>query len=367
VRKTFLILPLLLLLGACRTGAKSSTYKAPAGDSSAVVAGIDTVGITKAQIEKLLAPMVVQIAQQAQQTGQSFDAIAQPLRQKATASLLIQAVVESEAARLKLVPDAHKVDSIYKAVTAQFPDSASLMAALAQNGDNPASVKSKIGKQLVGNDLLQKALEDSLKIPQTRIDSFYQANKEHLAGAGQVRGRHILVLVKSPADSAKAHKEILEISAKLAKDPNQFASLARAQSEDPGSKDKGGDMGWFDPKDMVPEFASAARTLEPGKISQPFRSQFGWHILQIQDRKTGKLPPIDSVKPQIENMLKAQVAERVVPGYYRQLLKAHNVKFLDESYKEPTLLEEPKPEPKSTSGIANEFKPAAPPAAEPKK
>ena len=356
MRKSFLILPLLLLLGACRTGAKSSTFKAPAGDSSAVVAGVDTVGVTKAQVEKLLAPMVVQIAQQAQQTGQSFDAIAQPLRQRATASLLIQAAVEAEAARLKIVPDPRKVDSIYKAVTGQFPDSASLLAALAQNGDSPASVREKIGKQLIANQLLEKALADSLKVPAARIDSFYQANKERLAGAGQVRGRHILILVKSPADSAKAHKEILEIAAQLAKDPNQFAAIARAKSEDPGSKDKGGDMGWFDPKDMVPEFAAAARAQEPGKISAPFRTQFGWHILQIQDRKTGKVPSIDSVKPQIENILKAQLAERVVPGYYRRLLKAHGLKFLDETYKDPELMDEPKP----ASGLANELKPATP-------
>jgi len=359
VRKSFLILPLLLLVGACRTGAKSSVYKAPAGDSSAVVAGIDTVGITKAQVEKLLAPMVVQIAQQAQQSGQSFDVVAQPLRRQACAQLLVQAVVEAEAARLKLTPDAHKVDSIYKAVTAQFPDSASLLAALAQSGDNPVSVKEKIGKQVMANELMQKALDDSLKISPARIDSFFQANKDKFSGAGQVRGRHILLLVKSPADSAKVHASIEAIYGKISKDLNQFAAIARAQSEDPGSKEKGGDMGWFDPKDMVPEFAAAARSLEPGKVSKPFRTQFGWHILQIQDRKSGKPPALDSVKTQIENILKSQAAERVVPAYYRQLLKSHNLKYLDESYKEPSLVDEPKP----ASSLANELKPAAPAAA----
>jgi parvulin-like peptidyl-prolyl isomerase len=363
VRKSFLLLPLILLVGACRTGAKSAhSFRAPVGDTSAVVAGIDTTGITKAEVEKLLSPMVVQIAQQAQQSGQTFDDVAQPLRRQATAQLLVQAVVEAEAAKLHLVPDAHKVDSIYKAVTAQFPDTAALMAALAQSGDTPESVHKKIASQVVANELMEKAMADSLKIPEARIDSFYQANKAKFGGAGQVRGRHILLLVKNPADSAKVHKQILDIYAKLLKDDKQFSTIARAQSEDPGSKEKGGDLGWFDPKDMVPEFAAAARTLEPGKISAPIRTQYGWHILQIQDRKTGKVPPLDSVRVQIENMLNSQVAERQVPAYYRRLLKAHNVVFLDKTYEEPTLMEEPKPAAAST--ISNEIKPEAPPANE---
>lgn len=357
MRKSFFLLPLILLVGACRTGAKSAhTFKPPAGDTSAIVAGIDTIGITKAQVENLLSPMVVQIAQQAQQTGQSFDAVAAPLRRQATAQLLIQEVVAAEAAKQHLVPDIRKVDSIYKAVTAQFPDSASLMAALAKAGDNPASVHEKIGRQVAANTLMETALADSLKIAPATIDSFYKANLDKFSGAGQVRGRHILLLVKGPADSAKVHKEILDISAKLAKDDKQFSVIAREKSEDPGSKEKGGDLGWFDPKDMVPEFAAAARTLEPGKISAPIRTQYGWHILQIQDRKSGKPPALDSVKAQIENMLKSKIAERVVPGYYRNLLKAHNIKFLDDAYREPTLMDEPKP----ASSIANELKPVAP-------
>jgi len=357
VRKSFFLLPLILLVGACRTGAKSAhPFKAPVGDTSNIVAGIDTTGITKAQVEALISPMVVQIAQQAQQTGQSFDVVAAPLRRQATAQLLIQDVVTAEAAKQHLVPDARKVDSIYKAVTAQFPDTASLLAAMAKAGDNPASVREKIGRQVVANALMETALADSLKISPATIDSFYKANLDKFSGAGQVRGRHILLLVKSPADSAKVHKEILEISAKLAKDQNQFSTIAKAKSEDPGTKDKGGDLGWFDPKDMVPEFAAAARSMEPGKISPPIRTQYGWHIIQIQDRKSGKPPALDSVKPQIENMLKAQIAERVVPGYYRRLLKAHNVKFLDEAYREPTLMDEPKP----ASSLETELKPAAP-------
>lgn len=342
MRKSFFLLSLVMLFGACRTGAKSSSnsFKAPAGDSTAIVAGIDTVGITKGQIEKLLQPMVMQIAQQAQATGQSFDAVATPLRRQATAQLLIQEVVKAEIANLKIVADPKKVDSIFNSISKQYGDSAKFMEAMIKAGDNPVSLREKLATQVAANQLMEKALVDSLKVPAARIDSFYQANKDKMGDAGKVRGRHILILAKD--DTTKAHKSILEIAAKLAKG-GDFAAIARAQSDDPGSKDKGGDLGWFDPKDMVPEFAAAASKLEPGKISEPVRSQFGWHIIQIQDRKTGAAPSLDSVKPMIEGILKNKIAERVVPAWYRSLLKAHKAQVLDTLYREPTLFDEPKP------------------------
>lgn len=344
MRKSFLLLAVVLMFGACRTGAKSSAnpFKAPAGDSTAIIAGIDTVGITKGEVEKLLQPMVMQIAQQAQQTGQSFDAVAGPLRRQATAQLLIQELMKAEAAKMKIVADPVRVDSIFNSIMKQYPDSAKFMAAMAQAGDDEASLKVKLASQVAANTVIEQALADSLKIPDARIDSFYQTNKDKLGEAGKVRGRHILKLVKDPKDSASVHKAILEISAKLAKG-GDFAAIAKAESDDPGSKGNGGDLGWFDPKDMVPEFAAAANSLELGKYSAPVRSQFGWHIIQIQDRKSGKAPVLDSVKPMITNMLKSQTAERVIPAWYRRTFKAHNLKFLDTLYREPSLFEEPKP------------------------
>ncbi len=344
MRKSFLLITLIMLVGACRTGAKSSTsgLTAPVGDSTAIIAGVDTVGITKGQIDKLLQPMVMQIAQQAQQTGQSFDAVATPLRRQATAQLLIQEVVKAEVAKMKIVADPKKVDSIYNAISKQYGDSAKFQAAMLQAGDNPTSLHEKLGQQVAAQALMEKALADSLKVPATRVDSFYNANKDKMGDAGKVRGRHILKLAKEPGDSAKAHKSILDIAAKLAKG-GDFAAIAKAESDDPGSKANGGDLGWFDPKDMVPEFAAAVAKIELGKISEPVRTQFGWHIIQIQDRKSGQAPRLDSVRTMIEGILKNKIAEQVVPSWYRGLLKTHKAQFFDTTYREPSLFEEPKP------------------------
>lgn len=350
MRKPVYVLSLLLLLGACRTGAKSAAsnahkFKAPAGDSSAVVVGFDTLGVTKNQVDKLLQPAMMQIAQMAQQQGVTFDQAATTFRQQATTQILIQSLVDRESKRLKLEVEPRKLDSIVKLVLGQFPDTAQMMAALSRSGQTPASVRENIAKQMLQQKVFESVYADSLKVPAARVDSFYQANKDRMGGGAKVRGRHILKLSKGPEDSAKAHASILKLYEKLKASDLQFGALAKAESEDPGTKDKGGDLGWFNPKEMVPEFAAAAEKLEPGKVSEPIRTQYGWHILQIQDRKSGSSPSLDSLRPQIEEMLKGEAMNRLGKSFVRSLAKTYKVEFVDPSYKLSELFDEEAPKP----------------------
>ncbi len=112
------------------------------------------------------------------------------------------------------------------------------------------------------------------------------------AAAGQkpeteVHARHILVA--TDADAQAALKRI--------KAGEDFAKVAKEVSKDPGSE--GGDLGWFTKDRMVPEFADAAFTLEPGQISDPVKSQFGWHIIKLEGKRQKSFPPFDEVKEQI--------------------------------------------------------------------
>lgn len=349
VRIQLSLLPLLLMVAACRSGAGSATsapakFKKPAGDTTAVVAGLDTLGITKGQVEAMLQPMTMQIAQQAMQSGQSFDQIAAPIRRQATAQLILQHIMKLEAARLKIQVDSRRIDSLYDVFRSQSKDSATFAEAMAKAGDTPASLKAKIASQLQSSDALEKGLEDSLKIPAAAIDSFYQVNKDRMSDAGKVKASHILKLAQPGSDTAKVHAKILEISARLAKGTD-FATLARTESEDPGSKGNGGDLGWFNPSDMVPEFAQALSSMKPGETSAPVRSQFGWHIIRLAERKGTAAPSLDSLRPMIENILKAQRAETLVPNFYRGLVKKYKVQIFDPAYREPELFDAPKAEP----------------------
>src|SRR5450755_4652166 len=128
----------------------------------------------------------------------------------------------------------------------------------------------------------------------------YEEASKQIGGEEEVHARHILVETE---DEAKAVAEELKKGA-------DFAELAKKKSKDPGAAD-GGDLGFFTKDQMVPEFSQAAFALEPGKISDPVKSQFGWHIIKVEEKRKRKAPEFDQVKSQIETYVarKAQAEE----------------------------------------------------------
>src|SRR5246500_3968055 len=117
----------------------------------------------------------------------------------------------------------------------------------------------------------------------------YEEASKQITGEQEVHARHILVETE---DEAKAVEEELKKGA-------DFAELAKKKSKDPGASD-GGDLGFFTKDQMVPEFSAVAFSLEPGKISDPVKSQFGWHIIKVEEKRNRKPPEFDQVKAQIE-------------------------------------------------------------------
>jgi len=126
----------------------------------------------------------------------------------------------------------------------------------------------------------------------------YDRIKAQIAGGNQYKARHILVDKESDAK---------DIIARLKKDPSAFAKLAAERSKDPGSKTQGGDLGWFDPTQMVPEFGAAVSKLEKGKFTEvPVKTQFGYHVILLEDTKPVEAPPLDDVKPQLTQQVQQQ-------------------------------------------------------------
>ncbi len=120
----------------------------------------------------------------------------------------------------------------------------------------------------------------------------------------EVRARHILV------DSKDKAREIYE---KLAHG-SDFAQLAKEHSKDPGSKDQGGELGFFGRGQMVPPFEEAAFRLKKGEISEPFESQFGWHIVKVDDRRQRPAPPFEVVKDRVVAHMIHRKAQQIAVG-----------------------------------------------------
>jgi peptidyl-prolyl cis-trans isomerase C len=132
--------------------------------------------------------------------------------------------------------------------------------------------------------------DDMLKAEYDRIKAQVSGN--------QYKARHILVEKESEAN---------DIIARLKKDPKAFEKLAKDRSKDPGSKPAGGDLGWFDPTQMVPEFGAAVGKLEKGKFTEvPVKTQFGYHVILLEDVKPVEAPSLDAVKPQLTQQVQQQ-------------------------------------------------------------
>lgn len=142
----------------------------------------------------------------------------------------------------------------------------------------------------------------------------YEEASKQITGEQEVRARHILVETE---DEAKAVKAELDKGA-------DFAELAKKKSKDPGSAD-GGDLGFFTKEQMVPEFSAVAFSLEPGKISDPVKSQFGWHIIKVEEKRNRKAPDFNQVKGQIETY----VTRKAQADYVAKLRQEAKVERLD--------------------------------------
>ena len=110
---------------------------------------------------------------------------------------------------------------------------------------------------------------------------------------------------------------ISDIHNKLILNPDLFADLAKTVSED-GSAIKGGDLGWVFPRDLVPEFERVMDSLKPGEIALPLRSQFGWHIIQVLDRKTVEIPLV-RLRNQARSILSEQKQQQALTDWLEQL------------------------------------------------
>src|SRR6185369_4104791 len=142
----------------------------------------------------------------------------------------------------------------------------------------------------------------------------YEEAAKQITSEVEVHARHILVETE---DEAKA------IAAELKKGAD-FADLAKKKSKDPGASD-GGDLGFFTKDQMVPEFSAVAFTLEPGKISDPVKSQFGWHVIKVEEKRNRQAPPFEQVKAQIETY----VTRKAQADYVGKLREAAKIERME--------------------------------------
>ena len=140
----------------------------------------------------------------------------------------------------------------------------------------------------------------------------------------QTHARHILIRTSADIDDNDAQDKLVELKQRI-EQGDAFADLANEYSEDPGSKIRGGDLGWASPGQFVPAFERAMEALAEGEISEPFKSQFGWHLMQVLERRE-----IDMAK----TMLEAKATQAIRARKIDEELRLWQRKIRDEAYVE---------------------------------
>lgn len=291
-----------------------------------VVATVDGKNITKADLDKALDDVL-------QAQGQTSSAIPEAMRLAAYNELLNDIVIDkllTKAAANEKISGDELNAAITKFKTANgFATDADFDKALKEHGQTLAKFKEHLTAALKQKKWVDAQTAGKMTVSDKDVKDFYDQHPESFKQPAEVQASHILIQVPQDAKPevvAAKKKEIETIAARIKKGED-FAKVAAEVSEDPGSKTKGGDLGFFPQEGaMVPEFSNAAFKLAKGEVSAPVRTQFGFHLIKVTDKKDARTIPFDEAKPKIAEFLKAQKQQQATRDVLEGLRKKADVK-----------------------------------------
>lgn len=147
-------------------------------------------------------------------------------------------------------------------------------------------------KEQIATGIVLEKLVDRI-IPEQEVKDYFEQNKEFFKRKEQIRARHILL---------KNEEEAKEVLQKIRKGED-FAKLAQEKSADEGTKQKGGDLGYFSRGRMVPEFEKVAFSLNPGEVSDIVKTGYGYHIIKVEDKLPERIPTYEEAKKEVRELL----------------------------------------------------------------
>ncbi len=213
------------------------------------------------------------------------------------------------------------------------------LAAREDGLDKDPQVKARIQDvvdRILAQEYLSKEVLPKVKpVSDQEVKAYYEKHKKEFVQPEAIHARHILIPVAQNASpkEVKAALKKAEMIRKRALNGESFAKLAKEYSADPGTKDKGGDLGFFTKGQMIEDFEKAAFALKPGQISKPIRTAFGFHIIKVEEVRPATQKSFAEVKDQIREQLQQQHQEMALRMALRQLENKHPIKIYPERLK----------------------------------
>ena len=241
-----------------------------------------------------------------------------PAKQVLT-QLVQQALIDQYGKDQKINVSQADIDKKEADIKTKYPPG-QFESILKQQGLSEADVQAILRQQLI----IEKAVAPMVHVSDSDVKAYFDKNHATLDKPAQVRARHILVADEKTADT---------IEGKL-KAGGNFADLAKQYSTDPASKDKGGELGFFGVGQMVKPFSDMAFSLPVGATSAPVKSPFGWHIINVEEKKPALKATLASARTQITDTLTQQQQQQQIPVFLQSLRAKANIQVYDDRFKD---------------------------------
>lgn len=201
-----------------------------------------------------------------------------------------------------------------------------------QGFDKRPDIKEEIElmlNDLIASEYLRKEVVGKINVTEDDMKLYYKTHEEEFKTPEMVRARHILIKVNKSAseEEKKRAREKVEDILKRIKTGEDFAKLASEFSDDPGSKNKGGDLGFFPKGRMVPDFEKVAFSLKPGEVSDIVETPFGFHIIKVEERKDSVLEPYEKIKDKVKERVFNDFRKARVDEFIEKAMKDAGVEL----------------------------------------
>ncbi|KYO65500.1 foldase protein PrsA [Thermovenabulum gondwanense] len=243
-----------------------------------------------------------------------YDLMVKTIGEEALDYLISQKIIDLEAKKQNIAVTDEDINKELEKIYEAYGGETAFKQNLAMGGYSFEEYK----KNLAMSIKTKKLIAPRISITEEEMKSYFNEHKDEFAQKEQVRARHILV------DDEKLANEI---SAKL-KNGQDFAELAKQYSKDTASKESGGDLGFFSRGDMVKEFEDAAFSLKVGEISSPVKTQYGYHIIKVEEKKDAQEASFDKSKEKIKDILFNQKFQQEYDPWMQELYSKYNVEYL---------------------------------------
>ena len=223
--------------------------------------------------------------------------------------MIKEKLIEKRAAAIKVADE--EVTETFKKFTASLGAEEEVKKQIEASGQTLDSIRENIRTSLRQDHWLDAEIAKTGGVSDKDAETFYKENADKFLSPEEVRASHILVRIppESKPEVVVEKQKAAQAIADRVKKGEDFAKLAKELSEDPSAKENSGDLNFFAKEQMVPEFSEAAFKMKKDEISEPVRSQFGYHVIKVTDRHDAGTVALDKVKPKLLAYLKGQKVE----------------------------------------------------------